>query len=187
MEENMKRSKLLVTAGVLSYIFAGIELIAGIMLGFNIMGMSDVMTQIMLQGGYQLGEVEIVLFGETLSMIAGGLISIYFGRFYFKVDKSLFKPRELGNTVITMAVVQILFSSFLPAIFGIIAGVKMRSNKLSGAKINSKATETAKNVGISEFKMTAMSEAVSRLNELRSRGAISDEEYYATLNKILEG
>lgn len=183
----MKRSKLLITAGVLSYIFAGIELVVGILLGFNIFKVSDVVIEVLLQAGYQLGEVEIVLFGDTISMIAGGLISIYFGRFYFKVDKSLFKPRELGNTVITMSVVQILFSSFLPAIFGIIAGVKMRSGSFNTAKVDAKTAKTASDAGISEFKMTAMSEAVSKLNELRSRGAISDEEYYATLNKILEG
>ena len=40
---------------------------------------------------------------------------------------------------------------------------------------------------VSDFKLTAMTEAVTRLNELRSSGAISEEEYYINLNKILEG
>lgn len=184
----MKKSKLLITAGVLSYIFAGIELIAGLMLGFNIFGTSDIVTEALLEIGYQVTDIEVVLFGDTLSMIAGGLISLYFGRFYFKVEKSLFKPAELGNTVITMGILQILFGSFVPAIFGIIAGTKIKANKyMVVAGVDSKTAETAKKAGISEFKMTAMSEAVSRLNELRSSGAISEEEYYATLNKILEG
>ena len=40
---------------------------------------------------------------------------------------------------------------------------------------------------VNEYKMKAMTEAVARLKELRQSGAISDEEYYATLDKILEG
>ena len=40
---------------------------------------------------------------------------------------------------------------------------------------------------INEMKLAAMSEAVTRLKELRASGAISEEEYYANINKILEG
>ena len=40
---------------------------------------------------------------------------------------------------------------------------------------------------LSDYKLMAMSEAVTRLKELRATGAISEEEYYANLNKILEG
>ena len=37
-----------------------------------------------------------------------------------------------------------------------------------------------------DYKLNAMGEAVSKLKALRDSGAISEEEYYATLNKILE-
>jgi len=37
------------------------------------------------------------------------------------------------------------------------------------------------------YKLEAMSEAVARLKELKDKGAISEEEYYANLNRILEG
>ena len=37
-----------------------------------------------------------------------------------------------------------------------------------------------------QIKFEAMSQAVTRLKELRDSGAISEEEYYANLNKILE-
>ena len=42
------------------------------------------------------------------------------------------------------------------------------------------------NAYLSQFKMEAMSDAVRKLKELKERGAISEEEYYASLNKILE-
>ena len=45
---------------------------------------------------------------------------------------------------------------------------------------------TPANPYISDYKLNAMSEAVARLKELRDKGAISEEEYYINLNKILE-
>ena len=47
-------------------------------------------------------------------------------------------------------------------------------------------TETSDDNFINDAKLTAMSEAVTRLKELRESGAISEEEYYANINKILE-
>ena len=40
---------------------------------------------------------------------------------------------------------------------------------------------------MNDYKKKAMGEAISRLKELKAQGAISEEEYYETLNKILEG
>ena len=68
-------------------------------------------------------------------------------------------------------------------IFGIIAGIVIK-NKKPKLIIENTATKEGE---VSDCKLTAMTEAVTRLNELRSSGAISEEEYYATLNKILEG
>ena len=39
---------------------------------------------------------------------------------------------------------------------------------------------------VNDYRMEAMTQAINRLKELKAKGAISDEEYYETLNKILE-
>ena len=74
-----------------------------------------------------------------------------------------------------------LISSFLPAIFALIAGIRMNKEKapVPVANVNN-------NPYLSEYKMEVMSDAVKRLKELKEQGAISEEEYFASLNKILE-
>ena len=84
--------------------------------------------------------------------------------------------------VLIYAIIQFLFSAYIPAIFGIITGALMINKK--PATILNKSQEQS---FLSDYKLTAMSEAVARLKQLRESGAISEEEYYANLNKILEG
>ena len=82
--------------------------------------------------------------------------------------------------VLVYAIIQLLFSAYIPAIFGIITGALMINKKPTIAKSQEQSF-------LSDYKLMAMSEAVTRLKELRATGAISEEEYYANLNKILEG
>lgn len=178
----VKRNKLLITAGVIAYIFGAIALIGGIALGFNIFGAGDYYSEVLL-AIYENVDVEMELFIQTLELIVSGVLSFYFAKFYFKMDKVPVKTPQVGKTIITMAILQILFSSFITGIFGLIAGIAIKNGK---TKVIIEA-RTKSDSEVSEFKLTAMSEAVTRLNELRSSGAISEEEYYASLNKILEG
>ncbi len=178
----VKRNKLLITAGVISYIFGVMALICGIALGFNIFGAGDYYSEVLL-AIYENVDVEMELFIQTLELIVSGVLSFYFARFYFKMDKVPVKTPQVGKTIITVAILQLLFSSFITGIFGLIAGIAIKNGK---TKVIIEA-RTKSDSEVSEFKLTAMSEAVTRLNELRSSGAISEEEYYASLNKILEG
>ncbi len=181
-------NKLILTASILSYVFAGISIMLGVFLGFNVFNLYNIVVEAFADMGYELSTIDTEIFIYTLEFIIGGVVEIYFANFYRRVYESIFLPKEAGKTIIIMGVLQILFASFVPAIFAIIAGVRVKNGKVAKiVDVNEERVEIGKRAGISEFKMTAMSEAVSRLNELRKTGAISEEEYYATLNKILEG
>lgn len=181
-------NKLILTASILSYVFASITILLGLALGFNVFGMYDIVAKVFVEMGYEMSAIDTEIFIYTMEFIVGGIIEIYFANFYLRAYRSPILPKEAGKTIIIMGVLQIFFASFVPAIFAIIAGVGVKNGKFAKVSvINSESVEIGKKAGLSEFKMTAMSEAVSRLNELRNSGAISEEEYYATLNKILEG
>ena len=178
------RNFTLTLAAIVSYTFGGLALFAALMIGFNILGVADAYGELVKQMA-TLGtvDVEMQVMLATIELIVCALLCFYFGKFYVRANKMPVKPPQMGKTVIFMAVMQLLFCSFIPAIFGIIAGIVIKNKK---PKLIIENTST-KEGEVSDFKLTAMTEAVTRLNELRSSGAISEEEYYATLNKILEG
>lgn len=180
-------NKLILTASILSYVLAGFTILLGLALGFDFFGLCDLLERTLVELGYEASSVDTEVFIYTMEFIIGGVVEIYFANFYLRLYRTPILPKEIGNTIIIMAVLQILFASFVPAIFAIIAGVGVKKGKgLEAFAIKNEKLEIGKKAGISEFKMTVMTEAVSRLNELRQSGAISEEEYYASLNRILE-
>ncbi len=176
-----KNSVMLVTAGVLSYIFAGISIALMIILGCNLFGISDLYVDFLHETVSYLIDAESQISLMCIDFLVSAMVDFYFGRFYFRANRSPFKSVQLGGAIVTTGVLQILFGSFVPGLFGVIAGVVMKKAK------NKNLKPAPENLNVSDFRFTAMSEAVTRLNELRSSGAISEEEYYANLNKILEG
>ena len=74
---------------------------------------------------------------------------------------------------------QAFIGSAIAGIFAIIAGAIMKDQKAVVVAEEKVQTD------ISDLKLNAMKEAVLRLKELKERGAISEEEYYANLDKIL--
>lgn len=178
-----KRNSMLITAGVISYVIGAVALLFALLLGGNIAGLADYFIEVLSSMYSSPVNLESQVLVTCLELILTGSLSLYFGRFYFRVNSAPVKPIQLGKTVVFMAVLQLIFSSFLPAIFGIIAGYSIQRVKPATAVDMPKDQAQ----GMSEYKLTAMREAVTRLNELRSSGAIGEEEYYATLNKILEG
>ena len=86
----------------------------------------------------------------------------------------------LGKRVVIMAIFQLLFGMYITGVVALIIGI---------VKMNKKATviEPVVDSGIPKQKLELMGEAVERLKKLREIGAISEEEYYINLNKILEG
>ena len=180
-----KKNVTLTLAAIVSYVFGGLALFAAIMIGFNIMGVADAYGAVVQEMAATVGtvDVDMQIMLVTIELIVCALLSFYFAKFYVRANRMPVKPPQMGKSVVFMAVMQMLFCSFIPAVFGIIAGIVIQKKK---PKLIIENTAT-KEGEVSEFKLTAMTEAVTRLNELRSSGAISEEEYYETLNKILEG
>jgi hypothetical protein len=87
---------------------------------------------------------------------------------------------ELGKRITFMAIFQLLFGMYITGVIALIIGL-VKWNKKSVRPIVTVET------GIPSQKLELMGEAVERLKKLREIGAISEEEYYINLNKILEG
>jgi hypothetical protein len=83
--------------------------------------------------------------------------------------------------MIYKGIFQILFGFYITGVLALVFGI-VYSNK----KQVTPMADFVEQDGIPAYKLEAMREAVARLKKLREVGAISEEEYYLNLNKILE-
>lgn len=180
MKTKQKTNVLLLIGCIISYSSVIMAIVVAVMLAFNIAGASDEYMQLlktfMIDSTDLSGEV-------TMSIIELGftaLLNLYFASYYLKGLKYHIDSKPYGKMLVTQGIFQMIIASFLSGLLVVIAGARM-SKKVQ--KTESQSGETY----ISEYKMQAMSEAIKRLKELKAQGAISEEEYFATLNKILEG
>ena len=181
MSKKRNSNALLIITYVLTIINLIFTLFVGVSLAFNLFGIVDYYNSIMssIIEGYDMS-MYMTSFYVNLILTLG--TNIYASIFYYKGIKYRVNNKQYGRMLVYYAVIQILFSTYLPGLFALITGLVM---------INRKPAPIEEKVGtqsfLSDYKLSAMSEAVTRLKELRASGAISEEEYYANLNKILEG
>ena len=169
---------------LLTFIFTVIQIallaLVTITLAFNLYGIVDEMNFILQNAVGKDFDIYSMLISYYIELTFAIMINLYACVLYYKGLKYKANNPNYARALINNGIFQLLFSSIVPGILALVTGFKMRSQKqqIVVAKPDS---------GVSEYKLTAMSEAVTRLKELRNSGAISEEEYYANLNKILEG
>ena len=182
MRQKQKRNALLIIACVLSYVSVAVSVILAIMLGFDIAGVKEIYKEFLVK--YVSPNLDLNSQANMYIIELGvtALMNMYFAGFYLKGIKFRVDTAQFGRMLISQGLFQMLIASFVPGLFALIAGCVMSKRKpiiVADAKQD--------NAYLSSYKMEAMSEAVRRLKELKEQGAISEEEYYASLNKILEG
>lgn len=157
------------------YLFAFIALLA------NLGGITDAVTNILVtQMNYSPTEADTQITMMTFELLIGTFFAVYCFRYYKLSPLMIRNEKLLGKRVVIMAIFQLLFGMYITGVVALIIGI---------VKMNKKATviEPVVDSGIPKQKLELMGEAVERLKKLREIGAISEEEYYINLNKILEG
>lgn len=179
----------LITA-IFSYISAGISLLSLIIFAFNLFGMTDLYSELIIT--YVSPDINVSSQVSMMCIELGFMVltNWYFGNFYLKGWKYKITNREYGRATLMMGIFQLFAASFIPAVLGIITGAILMNRKSKiVVELQESGDPTQPRVEpnfMPEYKLNAMSEAVNKLKALRNSGAISEEEYYATLNKILE-
>lgn len=179
--QKSKRSVLLLIAIILTVISIIIPIVLIIALNFNIGGAKEVFSSV-LNMIYPGIDVQSYVTMTNFDLVLSALLNVYFAVCYIKIYKLNLSSRSYSRVIINQSIWQMFIASLVAGIFALIAGIRMSKTAPSTTKIVSDAGNT-----ISGYKFEAMKEAITRLNELKNRGAISEEEYYANLNKILEG
>lgn len=181
MANKKNKNVLLIITFVLTLINVLFNVFFVIMLAGNLFGIVDYYNAIMstVVTGYDVSAYMTSIYLNAFFTIS---INIYVLVFYFKGIKYKVNNKQYGRAMVYYGIMQLLFSTYIAGIFSIITAIVMINKK--PAPIEEKANAQSY---LSDYKLTAMSEAVTRLKELRASGAISEEEYYANLNKILEG
>lgn len=181
MANKKNKNVLLTITFVLTILNMALNVFAGLAITFNFFGVTDYYNSMMSQivEGYDISMYSTSMY---INMIFAVGVSIYASIFYYKGIKYRVSNKQYGKMMIYYAIMQILFSAYISGLFALITAIVMINKK--PAPIDEKANAQS---FLSEYKFMAMSEAVTRLKELRASGAISEEEYYANLNKILEG
>jgi uncharacterized membrane protein len=180
MTKTRNKSKIvLYIASVLSFIAAAISIAAIVVFAFNITSIIDVVENVVNKLGYTFKGADVSFLCVEFGIV--GLIDLFAGFRYISVANRKYNLRRLGTTLIWQTIIQMFFGSLAAGIVGCI-GINMALRQMQ--KPISQEEQVA---FMNDYKKKAMGEAITRLKELKAQGAISEEEYYETLNKILEG
>lgn len=183
MAKKKNKNVMLTITFVLTIINVVLNVFVGFVLALNLFGMVDYLNSVMIAIGEEYG-ISSYLTSMYINLVFTVGVNIYASIFYFKGIKYRVNNKQYGKTMVYYGIIQILFSAYLAGIFALITAIVMLNKKSAPVDIDEKANSQS---FLSDYKFMAMSEAVTRLKELRASGAISEEEYYANLNKILEG
>ena len=181
---------LLIIACVLSFVTLGASAFGATLLGFNIGGISDVLREMLLDAGYAATEVDSEITMMMISFVLEVFIELSFAVFYLKAIKFRANSLSFARRLMSRSIWHFILGSFPPALFAMISASVMGKQKQPAqvASVEEAFKEGEnKEDKVPDYKLTAMTEAIERLKELKDKGAISEEEYYANLNRILEG
>ena len=180
--KKQKNNVLLLIASILSFLMAGISVLLFLILAFDLFGVQVFYSKLLSKYvGVGVNVSEQVTMA-CIEFIIAALMNAYFGRFYLKGFKHKINSKQYGKVLISEGVFQMILAAFLPGLLALIAGIIMVKSKPRETQVQAEQKPEL----MSNYKFEAMAEAVTRLKELKEKGAISEEEYYATLNKILE-
>jgi uncharacterized membrane protein len=179
MTKKKNSGKILIwIACILSFLATGIGVLGIFALSFNLYGLTDMMQEISSKLSDSPEAIDISYVCLELGIVA--VIDLSAGLRYLKIARNPFIAMRQGNALIFQCVLQMLFASLIAGIFAII-GISIISKQKFV-----RPTQEEQMQYINETKKKAMGEAIARLRELKEQGAISEEEFYETLNKILE-
>jgi hypothetical protein len=178
----------LIIACVLTLITFVSSAILAVMMILNIGGINDYLIELMVRSGSMTAveadsEVSMLLFTFLLQTV----VELSFGLFYVKAIRYRANSISFARRLMSKAIWQCILGSLLPAVFAMIAAGVMSKQRETIKHIPVNEANVVDDNKLPEYKLTAMSEAIARLKELKDKGAISEEEYYANLNRILEG
>ena len=181
------KSKLHLAAIIIAILSAVLNVIIIISLLTNLFGMRDLYGKVLQSVSTYVVDVDSEINFACLQQGITVIIHIAFAGVLINLYKKATPSVQLGKALVSIACWYMLCTLSLASVFTLIVGWCM--GKRNSRPIIAEATvrEKTEPKDINEYKMKAMTEAVSRLKELRQSGAISDDEYYATLDKILEG
>ena len=185
--KNNKSRVLLIIACVLSFVLLAASAMSALTIGLNINGATDALAKVLMNSGYAATEVDGEITMMMFTFILEVFIELYFGLFYYKAIKFKANSVSFARRLMSKAIWHFIVGAFLPAIFAMIAANRMSKQGVTARPVEVKAAFKEDEAGVPDYKLTAMSEAIARLKELKDKGAISEEEYYINLNRILEG
>ena len=178
----MKKQKnlgkvLVIIAVVLSFMLAAVSAFCAVALSFNLWNIADAYMGVMSEMGYAITDVSSEISIMSIELGISALVNLLAGLKYIKIVRRGGIPRH--SSPFSQVFLQVLFGSLIVGIIAMIGIVQIVKNRVI-KDINVTKEE------FHDYRMEAMTEAITRLKELKAQGAISEEEYYETLNKILE-
>lgn len=181
MNTRKKHLPLLIIS-ILCFIATALFAFCFLALAFNFFGVNDLVRKIYLDMMITPDDIDFQITLKCIEFIISILAGLHFALFYLKAYKFItYQISQLGKAMIYKSIFQILFGFYITGILALVFGI-VYSNRKQVTPI----TDFEDKDGIPAYKLEAMSEAVARLKKLREVGAISEEEYYLNLNKILE-
>lgn len=176
-----KKAKVfLILAIIVTFTTAIVNIGMLILLSTNLFGAQDAFVRYLVNVGYDIATASDDVSFMCIESGFLAVMNILYGTLYLKHLRKTFRGPYGGAFRTTFA--HMLFGSFLGALLAMI-GLRAIETTIVNRRPR---TEEEREKFMNDYRMEAMKEAVTRLKELKTSGAISEEEYYEALNKILE-
>ena len=177
---NSKYKKPLLAAGIISYIIAGLMLLMGFVIVFNLFDAKDllkvVVDEYFVSGTGPNYYYTIIV----IDCFFGCMMNIYSGRVYVHLSKMPILPGGISRSLNSMGIMQVLFGfSVIPAIIIFVVASKLKGEKpMTRMEFEKQLQETRG--------MEIIALQINQLKEDLANNKITKEEYDLHLNKILE-
>ena len=183
MKKKQNKNILLLITFILTILQLTMLAFASIAIAFDLFSIQTFLEEYIREAYSSVVSLDSFLTSFYLETVLAILVNIGCAVLYFKAYKYRVNNPNFARRLMWNGIMQLLFSTYLAGIMAIISATIMLKKK----PMPEQTRESIEKSLIADYKLAAMTEAVQRLKELREKGAISEEEYYVNLNKILEG
>lgn len=164
-------------AGIISICFASIVVFGCICMSFNFFGTREIFENALrhtLHKNPNKSDIDFMRFVTIGEMVLGCVINIYSGILQISLSKKEYIVVGSTRLLINISIFQLLFTvNIFSAIISCVIGIKLNQSVWNNKQNNTKSIDS-------------VAHEVEKLRLLRDNGAISEEQWNAELNRLLE-
>lgn len=164
-------------AGIVSFCFVGLVVFACICMSFNFFSAREMFEKVvrdMLHKNPHKSDVDFMRFMIIGEMILGCIINVYSGILQISLSKKDYIVVGSTRVLVNISICQLLFTAnIFSALIACVIGIRLNQSVWDNKQNKTKTIDS-------------VAHEVEKLRLLRDKGIISDEQWSAEFNRLLE-